>query len=40
MGHDDIAETLYYVHLLPENLIKASGIEWAAFDGIVPEVRI
>jgi len=40
MGHDDISETLYYVHLLPENLVKASGIEWAVFDGIVPEVRI
>lgn len=40
MGHDNITETLYYVHLLPENLIKATGIDWAAFDGIVPGVCI
>ena len=28
MGHSDFSSTLYYVHLLPENLRKAKGIDW------------
>jgi integrase len=36
MGHDHISETLYYVHLLPENLAKAAGMDWDAFDWILP----
>jgi site-specific recombinase XerD len=40
MGHEDLSDTLYYVHLLPENLVSSSGIDWAAFDGIVPEVAL
>jgi hypothetical protein len=40
MGHDNISETLYYIHLLPENLVKTSGIDWETFDGMIPEVRI
>jgi len=40
MGHNHINETLYYVHLLPENLIKSPGIDWKAFDGIMPEVLV
>jgi integrase len=36
MGHNHISETLYYVHLLPENLVKAAGIDWDTFDGILP----
>jgi len=38
MGHDNINETLYYVHILPENLVQSSGINWHDFDDIVPEV--
>ena len=38
MGHNHLNETLYYVHLLPENLVKSPGIEWDAFDDIMPEV--
>ena len=37
MGHGNLSDTLYYVHLLPENLIKSSGIDWVAFDKIMPE---
>jgi integrase len=40
MGHESINETLYYVHLLPEHLVKSSGVKWGEFDGIVPEVRL
>ena len=38
MGHDNINETLYYVHILPENLVQSSGINWRDFDDIVPAV--
>ena len=38
MGHDRLDETVYYVHLLPENLVRSAGIDWTAFDGLIPEV--
>ena len=38
MGHDKLSDTAYYIHLLPENLLKSAGIDWAAFDGLIPEV--
>ena len=40
MGHNHLDETLYYVHLLPENLRKSPGIKWDAFDAIMPEVSV
>jgi len=38
MGHDRLTDTTYYLHLLPENLVKSAGIDWKVFDGIIPEV--
>jgi integrase len=38
MGHKSINETLYYVHFLPEHLVKSSGVDWSEFNEIVPEV--
>jgi len=38
MGHETINETLYYVHFLPEHLVKSSGVDWNEFSEIVPEV--
>ena len=38
MGHDSLIETAYYIHLLPENLLKNKGIDWSSFADIVPEV--
>ena len=38
MGHNSLSETAYYIHLLPENLVKSAGIDWAVFDEVVPEV--
>ena len=29
----------YYIHLLPENLVKNKGVDWDAFSGIIPEVE-
>ncbi len=38
MGHGSLSETAYYIHILPENLVKSAGIDWIAFDGLIPEV--
>lgn len=40
MGHESINETLYYVHFLPEHLVKSSGVDWSEFNDIVPEVEL
>lgn len=34
MGHEDINNTLYYVHLLPERLKASSGINWEVFNSV------
>lgn len=39
MGHNSIESTVYYIHLLPENLARSSGIDWDALNSIVPEVE-
>lgn len=38
MGHTEFSATLYYIHLLPERIVKTSGIDWARFSNIYPEV--
>lgn len=38
MGHSSLSETAYYIHLLPENLVKSAGIDWESLNAIVPEV--
>jgi integrase len=38
MGHDHINETRYYVHILPENIVKSAGIDWVALNSVIPEV--
>lgn len=40
MGHNSLSETAYYIHLLPENLLKSSGVDWKAFEEILPEVSL
>ena len=40
MGHDRLSETAYYIHILPENLVKTSAINWEAFNALLPEVNI
>ncbi|OQB54463.1 MAG: Tyrosine recombinase XerD [Deltaproteobacteria bacterium ADurb.Bin151] len=40
MGHEKISSTAYYIHLLPENLIKSAGIDWSGFQGLIPEVDV
>lgn len=38
MGHTNFSDTAYYIHLLPENLIRSSAIDWAHFSDLIPEV--
>lgn len=40
MGHNELSSTAYYIHLLPENLVKSSGIDWASFSSLLPEVEV
>lgn len=39
MGHKEVASTAYYIHLIPENLAKSSGVEWSRLNAIIPEVE-
>ena len=38
MGHDSLSETAYYIHILPENLVNTSAINWDVFNSMMPEV--
>ena len=40
MGHENFSDTAYYIHLLPERLLKSPGINWDALDAVIPEVDI
>ena len=40
MGHNSLKETAYYVHILPESLIKTTAVDWSAFNSIYPEVTV
>jgi integrase len=40
MGHASMSETAYYIHILPENLVKSAGIDWTEFDTMIPEVTL
>jgi hypothetical protein len=38
MGHESLSETAYYIHILPENIVKTSAINWDVFNSMMPEV--
>ena len=38
MGHSDFKDTAYYIHLLPERLLKTNGVNWERFQKLIPEV--
>lgn len=40
MGHGSLTETAYYIHILPENLVKTSSIDLVAFNSLLPEVSV
>ena len=39
MGHSDFKQTAYYIHLIPDLLIKSSGINWDSMAAVIPEVE-
>ena len=39
MGHSSLAETAYYVHIIPERLSSSEGIDWESLNAVIPEVR-
>ena len=40
MGHKTISETAYYVHIMPENLVKSAGVDWKSLNALLPEVNV
>jgi len=40
MGHKELSETAYYIHILPENLVKSAGVDWIALRAILPEATV
>jgi integrase len=40
MGHERFVDTAYYIHILPENLLKSPGIDWDRLDKTTPEVGL
>ncbi len=40
MGHKELASTAYYIHLLPEQLVKNAGIDWASMNAILPRCEL
>ena len=40
MGHGELTETAYYIHVLPENLVKSPAIDWDVFNSMFPEVEV
>jgi len=40
MGHEEFSATAYYIHLLPENLLNSSGVDWSVIDSVNPEVDV
>ena len=40
MGHNRLSSTAYYIHLLPENLVRSAGIDWDVLETVIPEVEL
>jgi integrase len=40
MGHGSLNETAYYIHILPENLMKSPAVDWDKFNAMFPEVAL
>jgi len=40
MGHNSLNETAYYIHILPENIVKTAGVNWDALNNLLPEVSL
>lgn len=40
MGHHTLSETAYYIHILPDNLVKSPAVDWDVFNAMFPEVTV
>jgi len=40
MGHKSLSETAYYIHILPENLVKSAAVDWTKFNEMFSEVSL
>lgn len=40
MGHQSFSDTVYYIHLLPDRLMKSPGIDWEKIDRVGLEVDL
>ena len=40
MGHQSFSDTVYYIHLLPDRLMKSPGINWERIDRVGLEVDL
>ena len=40
MGHEDFRDTLYYVHILPENLLTSKNVDWDQIESVGLEETI
>jgi integrase len=40
MGHDKMNETAYYIHILPEHLVKSPAIDWKKFNDMFSGVSV
>jgi integrase len=38
MGHANFKDTAYYIHLLPENLLRCPSVDWVRLSESIPEV--
>jgi len=36
MGHGKLSETVYYIHILPERLVKSAGVDWDTLEAMIP----
>ena len=36
MGHGKISDTVYYIHILPEKIVKSAGVDWDALEAMIP----
>jgi len=39
MGHSSLTQTAYYIHILPENLLKSKGVQWDNLREVIPEAE-
>jgi len=40
MGHSEFKYTAYYIHLIPDRLIRSTGVQWERMSALVPEVDL